>query len=524
MRRILISALLLILVGCSDDPGSGGGPLSELVPSQSMVVVRIASPEALDGELRELGIPPTSTFLPFLGLTSSEGIDFSKPWYLIWAEDAESKESPLFLLPLSDRASFEESLEGGLGGFTSSIVDDYALLGMGALPELGQNSLITGFTGEVEVHADLKALRTAYAQEIQEARDSFQAGLESGLQEAPPDPSLPGFDPDAMGEIAQAEMDIMLDILEQSEDMGITLNLNQGDLNWSVEWALEPGTPWGNLVSDQRPRAPSGLGRVDLDQSMAFWASYDLSENPELLQPFFKAMSGVMKGLNPEIFSQLAGQQVGGVMSGGWGEEGMTMEGVYSLPDMPVAEFRDLVREQMSVLGMEMPGLEMEYRQNVGQIGDMEVDLFVQELQVPEEEEFPFPMQRTEVYYGWGEDEMFTVMRNGEGGEGGMERLRELASRQAGPVPVRVQEFLDACPEELLMFGFLDMAGLMEGLAAMVPNSPGAELPGGFPPMVFYGTADGSRVVYGGSLNLEAMVSAASAMAGAAMAGAGGGR
>jgi len=319
--------------------------------------------------------------------------------------------------------------------------------------------------------------------------------------------------------MVQAEMDMMLDILDQSEGMGLTLDLNEGDLSWSVEWALEPGTPWGNLVSDQRPGAPSGLGRVDLDQSMAFWASYDLSENTELLQPFFKAMSGVMKGLNPETFSQLAGQHMGGVMSGGWGEEGMNMEGVYSLPDMPISEFRDLVREQMSGTGLEMPGLEMDFRQNVSQIGDMEVDLFVQELQFSDEQELPFPLQRTEVYYGWGEEEMFTVMRNGEGGEDGIEQLRELASRQTGPVPARVQEFLDACPDELLMFGFLDFAALMEGFAAMAPNSPGVQLPGGFPPMVFYGTAEGSRVVYGGSLNLEAMVSVASAMAASAMGG-----
>ena len=195
----------------------------------------------------------------------------------------------------------------------------------------------------------------------------------------------------------------------------------------------------------------------------------------------------------------------------------MTMVAVYSLPDMEMSEFRNLVREQMAGLGLEMPGLEMEYRPNVGQIGDMEVDLFVQELQVSEEEAVPFPMQRTEVYYGWGDEELFTVMQNGEGGEGGIERLRELASRQPGPVPSRVQDFLDACPDELLAFGFLDIAGLMEGFAAMAPNSPRAEFPEGFPPIVFYGTVEGFRVVYGGSLNLEAMVSAASAMAGAGM-------
>ena len=519
MRRILIPALLFTLVGCSDDPGSGGGPLSELVPSQSMIVVRIASPEALDGELTELGIPPTSTFLPFLGLTSSEGVDFTKPWYLVWAADAENRDSPLLLLPLTDRDSFEESLEGGLGGFTSSILDDYALLGKGALPELGRSPLVEGFTGDVEAHADLDALRTAYAQEIQEARESVQDNMESGLQETEPDPSLPGFDPAAMGEMVQAEMDMMLDILEQSEGLGITLNLNEGELSWLVEWALEPGSPWGNLVSDQRPGAPAGLGRVDLDQSMAFWMSHDLSENPELLQPFFKAMSGVMKGLNPETFSQLAGQKVESVMSGGWGEEGMTMEAVYSLPDMGMPEFRGLVREQMAGLGLEMPGVEMEYRENVSQIGDMEVDLFVQEFQVPEGEELPFSMQRTEVYYGWGEEEMFTVVQNGEGGAGGIERLQELVSRQPGTVPARIEGFLDACPDELLMFGFLDLAGLMEGFAALAPNSQGFEFPAGVPPIVFYGTAEGSRAVYGGSLDLEAIVSAALAMASAGMGG-----
>jgi hypothetical protein len=519
MRRILIAALLFTFVACSDDPGSGDGPLSGLVPSQSMVVLRIASPEALDGDLRAMGIPPTSTFLPFLGMTSTEGVDFSKPWYLIWAEDAETREDPLILLPITDQGSFEEALESSIGGFTSSIQDGYALLGKGPLPELGNNPLVTGFTGDIEVHADLRAIRTAYAQEIQDARDSFQAEMEAGFEDAPADPSVPGFDPAAMGDIVQAEMDMMLDILEQSDDLGITLDLDQGDLTWTVAWALEPGTPWGNLVSDQRPGAPTGLGRVDLDQSMAFWMNHDLSENPELLDPFFEAMSGVMKGLNHETFSRLAGQEMEGVVSGGWGSEGMAMEAVYSLPDMEMSEFRDLVRDQMTVMGLEMPGLEMEFTQNVAQIGDMEVDLFVQEIQVPEDAEIPFPMQRTEAYYGWGEEEMFTIMQNGEAGEGAIDRLRELASREPGPIPARVQGFLDACPDELLMFGFVDLAGMMEGFAAMAPGGGGASLPEGLPPLVFYGTAEGSQVVYGGLLNLEAMMTAASA----AMAGAMGG-
>jgi len=477
-----------------------------------MVVVRIASPESLDQELQELGIPPTSTFLPALGLSSPVGVDFSRSWYLLWAEDVEERETPMILLPLTDEDSFRDFMDSNPGEFTSRIQEGYALLGKGALPELGNSSLVRGFAGDIEAHADLRALRTAYAHEIQQARDSLQETMETSLQENPQAPSFPGFDPTAMGQMVQAEVAMMFDILEQSEDMVISLNLREGDLSWSMQWAMEPGTPWGRLVSNQEPKVPSGLERVDLNRSMVFWMSHDLSENQELLQPLFEALSGFMKGMNPDVFLQLAGHQMEGVMSMGWEEEGIIMESVYSFPDLPMSEYRDLVREQMAETALEMPGVSLDYRENVGQVGEMEVDLLVQEIQVPEEVEFPTPMQRMEIYYGWGDEELLTVLGSGDPEEGGMEVLRELASRQPGPIPDRVQLFLDSCPEDLLMFGWMDVAGLMEGISAMVPNPSGFSFPEDFPPLVFYGTSDGSQAVSGGSLNLKALVSAVSTM------------
>jgi hypothetical protein len=403
--------------------------------------------------------------------------------------------------------------------FQVTVQGDHALLGKGPLPELGDNPIAQGFTGDMEAHADLAALRIAYAQEIQDARSSYQERMQEGLEETPPDPSYPGFDPTSMGEMVQAQTDMLFDILEQSEDVGISLDLRGGHLDWSVSWALESDSPWGDLLANQEPKAPSGLGRVDLERPVLFWMNHDLSGNQELLQPFFEAMSGIMKGLNPEVMSQLSGQRMEGVMSMGWEEGGMVMESVYAFPGMEGSEYRDLVREQMNEMALEMPGIEMEYRQNVGQIGDMEVDVLVQEIEASQASESPFPLGQMTMYYGWGGEEVLTVMTSGEGEGEAMDRLRELATGGPGPVPDRVQQLLDSCPDELTLFGWLDMAGLMEGLSTMAPSSSEVELPEDLTPMVFYGTARDSEAIYGGSMDLKAWSEAVSAMVLRGMAG-----
>jgi hypothetical protein len=247
--------------------------------------------------------------------------------------------------------------------------------------------------------------------------------------------------------------------------------------------------------------------------------NHDMSGNQELLQPFFEAMSGIMKGLNPEVMSQLSGQRMEGVMSMGWEEGGMVMESVYSFPGMDGSEYRDLVREQMNDMALGIPGVEMEFRQNVGQIGDMEVDLLIQEIQASQAAESAFPLSRMNVYYGWGEEEVLTVMASGEGEGDAMDRLGELASRRPGPVPDRVQGLLDSCPDELTLFGWLDMAGVMAGVSAMNPSLPQVELPEDISPIVFYGTARDSEAIYGGSMDLKALSEAVSAMVLRGMAG-----
>jgi hypothetical protein len=239
--------------------------------------------------------------------------------------------------------------------------------------------------------------------------------------------------------------------------------------------------------------------------------NHDLSGDYELLRPFFEAMSGIMKGLDPEVMSRLSGQQMEGVMSMGWEGDRMVMESVYSFPGLRGSEYRDLVREQMNTMAFEMPGIEMKFRENIGQIGDMEVDVLVQAIEVPEDLERPLPFTEMDVYYGWGEEEVFTVMA-GEEGEG-LDRLQELVSRRPGPVPDHVQELLDACPGELTLFGWVDIASLLEGFARMAPEAGEVALPEGLDPMVFYGTSEGTEAVYGGSMNIKALTEAASAMA-----------
>ena len=176
-----------------------------------------------------------------------------------------------------------------------------------------------------------------------------------------------------------------------------------------------------------------------------------------------------------------------------------------------MSEYRDLVREQMAAMEMEMPGIQMEYRENVARIGEMEVDVLIQEISVPETQEpMPFPLQQTEVHYGWGEEELWTVMGSGDAMDEGVDRLRELASRRPGPIPDHLQPFLDSCPEDLLLFGWLDLSTFVQGISAMIPTPPGPGIPEGFPPIVFYATSEGARVVYGGSMDLKSMVSVAS--------------
>ncbi|NNM06276.1 MAG: hypothetical protein HKO65_14390 [Gemmatimonadetes bacterium] len=519
MRRVLVSALILPLVGCSDFPGSEDGLPPDLTPANALAVVRVASPDDLSGELGDLGAPPASSLLPLLGVMSPAGVDTERPWFLVWAEDTEDAESPAILLPLSDRGAFEEAMEISPSGYTTSFRGDHVLLAKGPLPEMGRNSVYQGFSGDIEAHVDLAALREAYAEEIQLARDSLQGTMEAGLQAAPRT-STPGLDPAALGEVVQAELDLAFDILEQSEVLGFSLDLEEGRLDWSARWSLEEGTPWGNLVSDQEPTAPSGLGRVNLERPVVFWTNHDLSGNQELLSPFFEAMSGFMRGLDPGVLSQLVGQRMEGVMSMGWGPSGLEMEAVYTLPSLQISEYRDLVREQVTSMEFAADGIEFEYRQNVGEIGGMEVDLLIQEIQAPGVEGIPFPMERMEVYYGWGEEEILTVMASGDE-SAGMESLRSLFFRQPGPLPDHVRSYLDRSPEELLMVGWLDMGGLMEGVAAMSPGAPDAPVPEGLPPMIFYATSEGPEIAYGGSMDIKALAEAASAVAGAAL---GGGR
>ena len=59
------------------------------------------------------------------------------------------------------------------------------------------------------------------------------------------------------------------------------------------------------------------------------------------------------------------------------------------------------------------------------------------------------------------------------------------------------------------MFGFIDPAGFMEGIPEVTPGLPPGTLPQGLSPMAFYATTEGSRVMYGGSLDLSAMVAGA---------------
>jgi hypothetical protein len=476
-----------------------------------MVLARIANPDSLGAELQELGAPAPATLLTLLGVPLPAGVDSDKPWFIAWAEDAETREDPFLILPLSDRAGFEGSLEESPMNLASTVLEDQAILGKGTLPELGPNPIASGFTGDLEIHVDLGAVRAAYAQEIREARESFDQRMVEGMEDAPPDPAYPGLDPASMGRMAEAELDLIFDILEQSEDMGISVDLKQGSIDWTLSWALEDGTPWGDLISSQDPKKPSGLGRVDLDRPVLFWMNHDLSGDYELLRPFFEAMSGIMKGLDPEVMSRLSGQQMEGVMSMGWEGDRMVMESVYSFPGLRGSEYRDLVREQMNTMAFEMPGIEMKFRENIGQIGDMEVDVLVQAIEVPEDLERPLPFTEMDVYYGWGEEEVFTVMA-GEEGEG-LDRLQELVSRRPGPVPDHVQELLDACPGELTLFGWVDIASLLEGFARMAPEAGEVALPEGLDPMVFYGTSEGTEAVYGGSMNIKALTEAASAMA-----------
>ncbi len=510
MKRILTAALLFNLIGCSDYLGFGGGPPADLLPAKSLAVVQIANPSDLDRKLGEMGAPPVTSMLAFLGVLSSEGLDTERPWYLAWVEDLENTESPALLLPLNDREAFEALLGESQSGFTTAFQDDYVLLVKGDLPELGGNSIFQGFSGDLEIHADLEGLQVAYADEIQAARDSLQENMGAGLEAVPGTPT-PGFDPASFGDLMEAQSDLMFGILEQSEALGVSFNLDAGRLDWTARWGLKRGTQWGTLVSDQEPEVPFGLGRVDLDRPMVFWMNHNLGASKELLQPFFEAMSGLMKGIDPEVMFSLAGREIEGVMSMEFTENGMEMEGVYSLPDMEVSEYKELVRDQMGGLELEVPGVTFEYRQHVGEIEGVEVDVLVQDFQVPEDEETPFPLERMEVYYGWGEEEVFTMVASG-GEDAGMEALGTLISREPGTLPDGLRDHLDYCPDELLMFGLIDLGRFMEGILAWTPESPETSLSARFPPMVFYGTSEGSEFVYGGSFDVKAVTEAASEM------------
>ena len=99
-------------------------------------------------------------------------------------------------------------------------------------------------------------------------------------------------------------------------------------------------------------------------------------------------------------------------------------------------------------------------------------------------------------------------MASGGDERGGLARLEALAARDSGPIPSQVQEHLDLFPRELLMLTWIDVGAMVQGFAAMAPDSPEVpSLPEGIPPMLFYATADGSRVIYGGSMDLRAMAS-----------------
>jgi hypothetical protein len=510
MRRVILSAFLLLLSSCSDLLESGDGLPSDLIPSQVLLAVRVANPGALDAELQDLGAPPLETILPFLGLGSLDGIDLESPWYLFWSEDAEPRESPLILLPLSDETVFTESWEGGANASEATVRDEYVLLVSGDFPQLGNSSLDYESEGDVGLHADIGALRAAYSEELEEARNQIRSSVESAVPTTHGPQPVPGFDPTGWGQLMEAEVGMFLDILEQSADLNLSFSLNEGDLAWSVVWTLDPDSPWGELVARQDPKEPTGLGRVNLDRPMIFWMAHDLSENQELLQPFFDAISNMMTGIDSDVFSSLTGQEMEGVMSMGWEGKGMVMEAVYSLPGARISEYRDLVRDLMAGVEFDVPGAEMEYREGVTRIGDVEVDVLVQGFDVPETQaSSSIPLARAEVSYGWGEDEVFVVMEGGEDLEGGIERLGALISRQPTSVPDPLQASLDACPEKLMMFGYMDLAGLMDGIAATTPGGAVGWLPADLPPVTFYATAERSRVIYGGSMDLGAMVSGA---------------
>ncbi|MEE8112592.1 MAG: hypothetical protein V3T54_07645 [Acidobacteriota bacterium] len=487
----------------------------ELFPTRTFAVIRVANLTELDRKYQETGLPSFFAMMAAQGqLPANLGLDFERPWYAVWAEDSPKKEMPYAVVPLADLEAFRKHPMVGDPASKPRyrIRGDHAIMGVVPVPEIGGSTLAGEFTGDIEGMADLNAVRSVFSGEIAAFRTALQTSLVQDLTPQPPDGSKPQENREEIADLLQSQIAMFFEFLDQSELLAIRLNLADGNLGCAVRWSLDPESPWGKLVGSQKPKSPAGLERVVEDASMVSWASFDLSKNSEVVEPFYRRAGALMQGMDPEILLELMKQRGEMVVGGTALQEGLEFETIYSLQGSRRREFQDDFRTLMRMAAEETSGVTTEYRPRIGKVKGMEVDRLVQKFSGTGTEELPLGMERMEAYYGWGKKEILSLVRFGSEKTDWVDRLLNLASGSKHPLPESIRKELDDFPAKLLLFAWVDLGGLLGGLGDLDPGSGMTEWSGRLPPFASYVSSQGSRLEFGGSLDLKAVFSAATSL------------
>ena len=389
----------------------------------------------------------------------------------------------LFVAPAGEAGVLSESSE--VAALIKSLVD-------GDSPVLAEVPVVKGqITASLPFSKILAAMQPMVDMMKQQALMGMQQGMPEATEEGEEDEDEEAAPANAMAEIAEAEFDIALSLLQQTERLQLGINLEEEGIRLSKAVFAAADSDLGAFMKAQGPKKSSLLGMLPADSAILMSGSLELT--PEFQAGylnFFEMMLGVDKEMDDETLKTVVGlvgsafEAFGGDFAAGLLSPTSDTLGteVISLKDAElakevVAQYPEMIASMMGMYEEMGVNFEMSLAETTevkgGEVMGYEFNFNADMIPDPEGQEvfkalfgetlsLPIGFSGNYAVAGFGKDAMTQVSKIMETLESGAEASAEIDPANFG------------LPEENNMFMYLSVPKILSW--AQAKNLPGVAL------------------------------------------------
>ena len=458
-----------------------------------------------------------------LGMEDLKGVNLDGAWGVLFLNPKQFKEPAVAVVPVGDF----DALVGAAGAAPVQIqrMGPLALIGasaeacravQGALEGM-QGVSLEGMRGELEVRGDIDTVMRVARQDIEKGLGGIKMALSQAQQMGGAQ-----MDPEAMGAMLETQLRSLVDLLDQTSEVGLYLTIAEDGLRLGNTILAKENSDLGKWLRELPEPTHQLATALPQEEALMTWSGEFGNKGwttfyAQMIDGFVDALAlpeeagGQLKELTETLIKGMDGTMAGSVNAD---ENGLTV--AYCLGCDGTDAFKEAIRDacKLSVEGefsemYKKMGMQLEasFKPASRTKDGVEIDLFTYSVKPPAEAEAnPMVQQQMKVMQAiYGDPityEIAYVGQNvlavmGKGASAGMDALITKAKSGGGALPDAIKTAQGLFEGKGLFYGTLSFQKAYEAVEAIGgafvpmlagnPDGPAMQIPG--PPLsVFTGT------------------------------------